>query len=305
MAAPTKAMALINRLLPVKTLERVLHLNPRQKRRMRQRREEEERIQQRREEEEKSIQQRREEEEKRIQQRRVEEEKKIQQRREEEEKRIQQRKEEEEKRIQQRKEEEEKNIQQRREEEGKRIQQRIKMRAAIQKEEVRLIKALEHETMVSINTLPEEMLERVFHLLPPRDLKAVVLVCRWWREVGEAPALWVWVCLRVESWNIGYMPEVLNSSRLQAVRRVVVKEVSRGAAAGGCQAPRTKGDGSVEKQSLISGFRAAGPGCHPDGGGGDRGNPTDPPAGHRHLHRNRRQLPAEDTEAVQAGTFLH
>ena len=37
--------------------------------------------------------------------------------------------------------------------------------------------------------LPEEMLERVFLLLPPRDLKAVVLVCRWWMEVGEAPAL--------------------------------------------------------------------------------------------------------------------
>ena len=42
-------------------------------------------------------------------------------------------------------------------------------------------------------TLPAEMLERVFNLLPPRDLKAVVLVCRWWREVAEAPWLWAWV----------------------------------------------------------------------------------------------------------------
>jgi len=74
--------------------------------------------------------------------------------------------------------------------------------------------------------LPVEMLERVFHLLPPRDLKAVVLVCRWWREVGEAPALWVWVCLRVRRWNIGYMPEVLDSRRLQAVRTLEVREVS-------------------------------------------------------------------------------
>ena len=76
--------------------------------------------------------------------------------------------------------------------------------------------------------LPVEMLERVFHLLPPRDLQAVVLVCRWWREVGEAPALWVWVCLRVWRENIGYMPEVLDSRRLQAVRRVEVWEVSEG-----------------------------------------------------------------------------
>ena len=74
--------------------------------------------------------------------------------------------------------------------------------------------------------LPAEMLERVFHLLPPKDRKVVVLVCRWWREVGEAPALWVWVCLRVWRENIGYMPEVLDSRRLQAVRRVEVTEVS-------------------------------------------------------------------------------
>ena len=73
--------------------------------------------------------------------------------------------------------------------------------------------------------LPAEMLERVFHLLPPRDLQAVVLVCRWWREVGEVPELWVWVYLRVWRENIGYMPEVLDSRRLQAVRRVEVREV--------------------------------------------------------------------------------
>ena len=74
---------------------------------------------------------------------------------------------------------------------------------------------------------PAEILERVFHLLPPRHLKAVVLVCRWWREVGEAPALWVWVCLRVREKNLGYMPEALSSRRLQAVRRMEVREMSK------------------------------------------------------------------------------
>merc|ERR1719319_437600 len=64
----------------------------------------------------------------------------------------------------------------------------------------------------------------VFHLLPPRDLKAVVLVCRWWREVGEAPALWVWVCIRVKGENHGYIKEFLDSRRLQAVRRIEVRE---------------------------------------------------------------------------------
>jgi len=37
------------------------------------------------------------------------------------------------------------------------------------------------------------VLERVFRRLCPRDLKAAVLVCRRWREVGEAPKLWTWV----------------------------------------------------------------------------------------------------------------
>ena len=56
------------------------------------------------------------------------------------------------------------------------------------------MEAGQQNTMALINRLlPAEMLERVFHLLPPRDLKAVVLVCRWWREVGEAPWLWAWV----------------------------------------------------------------------------------------------------------------
>ena len=63
----------------------------------------------------------------------------------------------------------------------------------------------------------------MLHLLPPRDLKAVVLVCRWWMEVGEAPALWVWLCLRMRRRTIGYMPVVLDSRRLQAVRRLELR----------------------------------------------------------------------------------
>ena len=48
--------------------------------------------------------------------------------------------------------------------------------------------------MAVINELlPPEMLERVFRLLPNRDLKNAVLVCRRWRDVGEAPSLWTWV----------------------------------------------------------------------------------------------------------------
>ena len=40
------------------------------------------------------------------------------------------------------------------------------------------------------------VLDLVFELLPPRDMRNVVLVCQLWREVGEAPRFWVWVVLR-------------------------------------------------------------------------------------------------------------
>ena len=74
--------------------------------------------------------------------------------------------------------------------------------------------------------LPAEMLEKVFHLLPPRDLKTVVLVCRWWREVGEAPALWAWVTITVTRWNLAIMPEVLEARKVAGARRVVAWVVS-------------------------------------------------------------------------------
>ena len=64
--------------------------------------------------------------------------------------------------------------------------------------------------------LPAEVLYLIFCLLPPRDLKSVVLVCRLWREVGEAPGLWAWVVLRLAMEDT----EVLGLRRLQAVREL-------------------------------------------------------------------------------------
>jgi len=57
-----------------------------------------------------------------------------------------------------------------------------------------------------------------------------VLVCRWWREVGEAPALWAWVCIRLKNWRNkadkanSYVHKVMDCRRLQAARRMEVKE---------------------------------------------------------------------------------
>ena len=60
-------------------------------------------------------------------------------------------------------------------------------------------------------------LELVFRLLPPWDMKNVVLVCQLWREAGEAQGLWAWVIFRVTRENMSTMPERLSSRRLQAV----------------------------------------------------------------------------------------
>ena len=80
--------------------------------------------------------------------------------------------------------------------------------------------------VVPINKLPAEMLERVFHLLPLRDRLAVVLVCKWWNEVGEAPGLWMWVRLVVKKDNLECMPRVLTFPRLRAVKSLQVRVVS-------------------------------------------------------------------------------
>ena len=51
-------------------------------------------------------------------------------------------------------------------------------------------------------TLPAEMLQKILQLLPPRDLKMAVLVCKWWRDVGEDPVLWSWAMVTVTENNL-------------------------------------------------------------------------------------------------------
>lgn len=71
--------------------------------------------------------------------------------------------------------------------------------------------------------LPVEVLERIFQSLSPRELRMAVLVCRRWREVGETPALWSSLPVRVNTRNLSVMPEILSSRRLQAVRKFVIR----------------------------------------------------------------------------------
>ena len=68
------------------------------------------------------------------------------------------------------------------------------------------------------SSLPEEMLRMIFSYLPPEDLKAVVLVCKLWSRVGQAPGLWSWVTFH--AWNNEAVLEQMRLPRLQKVSRL-------------------------------------------------------------------------------------
>jgi len=88
------------------------------------------------------------------------------------------------------------------------------------KKKMKRLKAVKHNATIPFHNLPDEVLEEVFRLLSPTDLKSVVMVCRRWREVGEVPALWSWVRVEVNEDNMDYIPEVLDSSRMEAVKKI-------------------------------------------------------------------------------------
>ena len=67
------------------------------------------------------------------------------------------------------------------------------------------------------------VLNLVFRLIPLGEMKNVVLVCRLWREVGEAPGFWAWVIITATKENMSTMPERLGCRRTRAVREFRVE----------------------------------------------------------------------------------
>ena len=59
------------------------------------------------------------------------------------------------------------------------------------------------------------MLDKIFRMLPPRNLKMVVLVCKRLREVGERPRMWPWVTVTVTRENITTEYKVLRRRRFE------------------------------------------------------------------------------------------
>ena len=76
----------------------------------------------------------------------------------------------------------------------------------------------------NIAMLPPELLNRVFQMLIPRDLKCVVQVSQLWREEGERPGLWEQGVVRATRENRSCMQEVLTTRRMLLVRRLKVQD---------------------------------------------------------------------------------
>ena len=79
------------------------------------------------------------------------------------------------------------------------------------------------EVAIINRLLPAEMLGRVFRLLTHVDLKNAVLVCKWWREVGEMPQLWSWACIKVDCAKCPCLPEMPEARMMRPVRRMEVR----------------------------------------------------------------------------------
>ena len=72
-----------------------------------------------------------------------------------------------------------------------------------------------------MDVLPAEMMMRILQLLPPEDLKMVVLVCRKWRDMGEDPSLWTWCQVRYKAGSKSHLQK-LTVRRLQMLQHLHV-----------------------------------------------------------------------------------
>jgi len=73
-----------------------------------------------------------------------------------------------------------------------------------------------------INSLPQEILFTFFKHLSYSDLRCVLLVCRYWRDVGQDPVLWKKLKLVVEKPKMPLLGKILSMRRLACVEHLEV-----------------------------------------------------------------------------------
>ena len=75
---------------------------------------------------------------------------------------------------------------------------------------------------MSINLLPPEIISSIFNFLHFPDLKAVVQVCRVWRNIGEDPNLWK--TLKIAEIHPDDLKTVLSLPRLAKLEHVKISD---------------------------------------------------------------------------------
>jgi len=68
-----------------------------------------------------------------------------------------------------------------------------------------------------ISSLPEEMLRRILKLLPHKDLMCAMLVCKSWEMIGQDPALWTFLVVKVNNKQDIKKLEIPRLKKIQAI----------------------------------------------------------------------------------------
>jgi len=73
-----------------------------------------------------------------------------------------------------------------------------------------------------VNSIPDEILLKIFQKLTVRWLCQAILVNRHWRTVGEDPSLWRKFSLAVGTQRVKYLPRILKCSRFSQLERLLL-----------------------------------------------------------------------------------
>ena len=72
----------------------------------------------------------------------------------------------------------------------------------------------------TLTDLPEEMVLKIFELLPQKDIKSVMLVCKEWMEFAENPVLWSWSFVHIDT-KLDF--QKLKTQRIHSLSEIDVK----------------------------------------------------------------------------------
>ena len=73
-----------------------------------------------------------------------------------------------------------------------------------------------------VDTLPEELLFKIFKRLPCKDLCNAILVSKYWRKIGEDPVLWKNYLLEI-NYGTRLLPETLKFKRFSMLESLLVR----------------------------------------------------------------------------------